>query len=153
MKHVWIWALMLGALVGLFACAEQKPIDEAAIKQEIRSILTAQDAAWNLGDIDGFMEPYWHSENLRFASGGRTSRGWQATYDRYKSRYPDKASMGQLSFNNLEIKVLSRDYAQVFGRWELKRANDTPGGLFTLLMQRIDGTWLIISDHTSSDDE
>lgn len=140
------------AIVLLGCAAEPQKIDRAAIKTEITNLLAAQDAAWNAGDIDTFMQDYWKSGELRFASAGNVNRGWQATMDGYKTRYPDKATMGKLSFTDLEIKVLSHEYAQVFGRWKLERENDEPGGLFTLLFHKIDGKWLIVSDHTSSDD-
>lgn len=148
-KTLFVSGLMV---VTLLACSQQAPqkIDKAAIATEITEILTNQDAAWNRGDIDAFMQDYWKSEDLRFASAGNVNRGWQATMDGYKTRYPDKATMGTLSFTDLEIKVLSDEYAQVFGRWKLERENDEPGGLFTLLFQKIDGKWLIVSDHTSS---
>ena len=134
-----------------YGCTAQTPnVDETAIKAEITSILSAQDAAWNAGDIDAFMQDYWKSEDLRFASAGNINRGWQATFDSYVKRYPDKATMGELSFSDLEIKVLSHEYVQVFGHWKLVREKDTPGGLFTLLFHKIDGKWLIVSDHTSS---
>lgn len=134
-----------------FSACGHPSIDRDAITAEITSVLATQDAAWNEGNIDGFMEHYLKSEDLRFASSGNVNRGWQATIDGYKTRYPDKETMGTLSFKNLEIKVLSLQYAQVFGRWELARKDDNPGGLFTLLMQNIDGHWVIVSDHTSSD--
>lgn len=124
---------------------------QADIQTQITRLLAAQDNAWNRGDIAGFMEVYWDHGDLRFASGGAINRGWQATMDGYQARYPDETAMGELSFSNLEIKVLSPHYAQVFGRWGLKRDKDTPGGLFTLLFQKIDGQWKIISDHTSSE--
>ena len=135
----------------LHGCTAQTPnVDKVAMAAEITSVLSNQDAAWNGGDIDAFMQDYWKSEELRFASAGTINRGWQATLDSYIARYPDKATMGELSFSDLEIKILSHEYVQVFGHWKLVRENDTPGGLFTLLFQKIDGKWLIVSDHTSS---
>jgi len=117
---------------------------------EIRSVLAEQDAAWNRGDIPAFMKDYWQSEDLRFASGGKVNRGYEATLNGYLTRYPDKAAMGQLSFTDLETQMMSATDALVFGRWELLRDTDKPGGLFTLHMRKIDGAWKIMSDHTSS---
>ncbi len=145
----YLKSLFVGSILALGACGGAP--DEAAIRTEITDMLHVQDTAWNDGNIDGFMAHYLASEDLRFASGGKINRGWQATIDGYKSRYPDKVAMGALSFKNLEIKVLSREYAQVFGRWGLKRAHDNPGGLFTLLLKKQGEKWVIISDHTSSD--
>ncbi len=139
-------------IVGLNACSRLNVVNDTEVKAEIIQILNTQNAAWNAGDIDGFMASYLASEDLRFASGGKIKRGWQETSDGYKARYPDKATMGILDFNNLEVKILSAEYAQVFGRWELTRAYDKPGGLFTLLLNKRDGKWVIVSDHTSSDD-
>ena len=142
--------LYLFVVLIMMACSPMPQQSNAAITAEITELLHIQDTAWNEGDIDGFMEYYQKSEDLRFASGGNINRGWQATIDGYKNRYPNTDAMGKLSFSDMEIKVLSPEYAQVFGRWELTRKLDKPGGLFTLLMQKIDGKWVIISDHTSS---
>jgi uncharacterized protein (TIGR02246 family) len=120
---------------------------------EIRAVLEAQTAAWNRGDIDGFMQGYDQSDSLRFASGGTITRGWQAALERYKKHYPDRAAMGTLTFTLIEIKVLSPDAAVVFGQWELARAQDHPHGLFTLTLQRETEGWRIVADHTSSADK
>ncbi|MCF6222048.1 MAG: alpha/beta fold hydrolase [Robiginitomaculum sp.] len=146
--------LAASAMVGVLSvagCAEREDFSKNALKTEIIAMLDAQDAAWNAGNIDGFMAHYLASEDLRFASGGKVKRGWQETIDGYKARYPDKATMGKLSFDNLEVNILSAKDAQVFGRWQLTRAHDKPGGLFTLLLQKQNGKWIIISDHTSTD--
>ena len=108
MKYLAVTILALG----LMACGGPKAaIDKGAIEADIRRILAEQDAAWNSGDIEEFMQPYWNSANLRFASGGTIERGWQPTLERYLSRYPDRAAMGVLSFTELEIEVIDADDA------------------------------------------
>jgi ketosteroid isomerase-like protein len=119
---------------------------------EIQALLHAQVAAWNRGDIPGFMAAYENSAQLRFASGGTITHGWQPTLDRYLKRYPDQAAMGSLAFTIHEVDVLAPDAAIVFGKWELTRAADKPWGLFTLVMKRRPAGWRIVSDHTSSAD-
>ena len=147
--NTYLKSLLAGSVLALSACGGAP--DETAVKTEITDMLHVQDEAWNAGNIDGFMAHYLRDEDLRFASGGNVNRGWQATIDGYKTRYPDKAAMGTLSFKDLEITVLSDEYAQVFGHWELERTHDKPGGLFTLLLRKTGGKWVIVSDHTSSD--
>lgn len=120
--------------------------------RDIQSVLTAQQTAWNLGDINAFMEGYWKHEALRFASGGSVTNGWQATIDRYKARYTDRAAMGMLEFSGLDIQVLSQDSAVVHGRWALARADDRPSGLFTLIFRDFGSGWVIVSDTTTSAD-
>lgn len=116
----------------------------------IRTVLTTQQTAWNAGDIDGFMAGYWNSPDLRFASGGTVTRGWQATRDRYHKNYADRALMGTLTFSDLEIVEISDDAAIVHGGWALARNGDEPSGLFTLLLRKIDGAWKVVSDTTTS---
>lgn len=156
MRHLLTAALLSSSLV-FTACTHTTPplspvgfssADDAAI----RSLLAAQDAAWNEGDIDGFMHGYWVSPELRFASGGTVTRGYQQTLDRYKARYSDRALMGTLSFDELEVVPLASDAAVVHGRWLLTRESDAPSGLFTLVLRKIEGEWKIISDTTTSAD-
>lgn len=126
--------------------------DEAAETAAITAMLRAQDEAWNRGDIDAFMEGYWKSPELRFASGGTVTRGWQATLDRYKTRYDSREKMGRLRTSDYEIVILSPDAAIAHGRWQLERAGDAPSGLYTLVLRKTDGDWVIVSDTTTSAD-
>ena len=121
-----------------------------SIAAEILPLLTAQTAAWNRGDIDGFMQTYAAIDELRFASGDSVTYGWKPTLARYKQRYPDRAAMGTLTFRDLTVTALSADAALVFGHWQLTRAKDTPHGLFTLLVRRTPEGWRIFADHTSA---
>jgi ketosteroid isomerase-like protein len=117
---------------------------------EIRAVLTAQQEAWNRGDIDAFMNGYWHSDKTVFVSGDEITRGWQTVRDRYQTKYPDREKMGALAFSDLEIMKLSADSAVVLGRWQLKRANDEPHGRFTLILRKFPEGWRIVHDHTSA---
>jgi ketosteroid isomerase-like protein len=124
----------------------------ASDADQVRDVLITQQAAWNAGDIDGFMQGYWISPDLRFASGGTVTSGWQSTRDRYHTTYSDRAAMGELSFSGLEITILASDAAVVHGAWALQRDSDRPSGLFTLVFRRLDGEWKIVSDTTTSAD-
>ena len=116
----------------------------------IRAVLEAQAAAWNRGDVEGYMDGYDRSPNTEFVSGDSITRGWQDVLDRYKKRYDTREKMGVLNFSDLEITVLSGDAALVVGRWHLKRAADEPHGTFTLLFRKTKAGWRIVHDHTSS---
>jgi len=138
------------ALVGAAVwAAETKPASPAPTA-EILLILQAQADAWNRGDLDAFMQTYAPVSDLRFASGGSVTYGWQPTLERYRQRYPNRAAMGTLAFSDLAVTELSPDAAIIFGRWQLTRASDAPHGLFTLLVRRTPAGWRIFADHTSS---
>lgn len=121
-----------------------------SVGDAISTTLNDQATAWNDGDIERFMEPYWHSDELTFSASGEVTRGWQATLARYRLRYPDRNAMGRLTFSDLDVTPLNSDAALVLGRWRLDRAEPV-GGAFSLVFRRIDGRWVIIHDHTSGD--
>ena len=130
--------------------ADGKANSESPLARELKSIVEEQAASWNRGDIPAFMEAYWRDEKLTFSSGGKTTRGWEATRDRYLKNYPDRQTMGKLKFTELEVQALDDQAALLLGRWHLTR--DQPaGGNFSLVWQNFDGKWLIVHDHSSSD--
>jgi len=116
----------------------------------IRAVLDAQAAAWNRGDVEGYMDGYDRSPKTEFVGGDSITRGWQQVLDRYKQKYDTREKMGTLTFTDLEINILSSDAALVLGRWRLKRATDEPHGTFTLLFRKTKAGWRIVHDHSSS---
>ena len=142
------------ALVLAFIALVARPIaavqNNSDATSEIRSVIQAQQDSWNRGDIDAFMNGYWHSEHTVFVSGDEVTRGWQRVRDRYKAKYSDRAKMGSLTFSDLEITPLSNESAVALGVWKLTRANDTPHGRFTLIFRKFPDGWKIIHDHTSA---
>ncbi|MEM9740503.1 MAG: DUF4440 domain-containing protein [Pseudomonadota bacterium] len=137
-------------MVIVVACATMEPGSQRDEEQAITAVLNAQQAAWNRGDIDAFMDGYVRGDALRFASGGTVTRGWQSTLDRYKARYRDRSIMGALTFSGIEVDPISADAALVHGAWALQRSDDAPSGLFTLLFRKTaEGEWRIVSDTTT----
>lgn len=117
--------------------------------ETLHAVLNQQADAWNRGDIDAFMGAYWKSPKLTFSSGGETTRGWNETLERYRKRYPDRETMGKLKFSALETEMLGADVALTLGRWELDRKEPARGN-FSLVWRKMDGTWRIVHDHSSS---
>ena len=135
-------------LMAALVCAA--PEQGSSSVAEIQSVLTAQQDAWNRGDIDAFMNGYARSASTVFVSGDEVSRGWETVRDRYRVKYSDPTKMGMLTFSEIEVSMLSPEAAVVFGRWRLKRANDEPHGRFTLIFKRLPEGWRIVHDHTSA---
>lgn len=128
------------------AAAQDSPNPAA----EIQFVLRAQQAAWNRGDIDEFMNGYARSASTVFVSDDEVRRGWDTVRERYHQKYSDRTKMGTLAFSDLEVTMLSPDAAVVLGRWALKRATDAPHGRFTLILKRLPEGWRIVHDHTSA---
>ncbi|WP_310392959.1 nuclear transport factor 2 family protein [Hymenobacter sp.] len=144
--------LSCGAVGG---CAGTRPTaqtDPGAARNAIVQLLTTQTAAWNRGDIPGFMESYWKSDSLVFIGRKGPTYGWQATLANYQKNYPNAAAMGQLDFSGLRVTLVAPGAAQAVGRWHLTRpvAGDL-GGHFLLVLRQIEGKWVVAADHTNSE--
>lgn len=131
-----------------FSLAQSRPNVKSIAA--IRAVLDAQAAAWNRGDLQGYMNGYERSPDIVFISGDRVTRGWQTVLERYQRSYDTREKMGVLTYSDLEITVLSKDSAVVLGRWHLQRRQDEPHGRFTLLFRKTKAGWKIVHDHTSS---
>ena len=145
------------SLLILLSCNMNNTNSVDVLKQDlneintIKKILSSQQKCWNNGDIDGFMQGYWNSEKLVFTSlNHKPAYGWKNTLERYKNSYPTKSSMGELRFEILNLKLISKTTATLKGKWELIRQNDHPNGLFWLDIEKFDNNWLITKDSTVS---
>src|SRR2546425_9336608 len=132
------------------SAAQDKSSSDIKAANAIKAVMDAQAAAWNRGDLEGYMDGYDRSSNTEFVGGDRIIRGWQTVLDRYRRNYNSREKMGVLTFSDLEISILSKDAALVLGRWHLKRASDEPHGTFTLLFRKTRAGWRIVHDHSSS---
>jgi beta-aspartyl-peptidase (threonine type) len=156
MKRKWLLTLLVLLVVSAVILSEAKDLTDGNDSAEaaITAVLTAQADAWNRSDVESYMAGYWKSEKLLFVSSSGVTRGWQATLERYRQRYPNPAAMGKLVFSELEITMLGSDAALVLGRWQLRRERDSKpemlGGHFTLTLRKFPKEgWRIIADHTS----
>ena len=141
MKKVLVSILFLFVIVNVFA--------QSSDKAQILKLLEDQRLAWNKGDVEEYMQGYVKSDSLLYVGKTGPKYGWNNTLNNYKKSYPDKQAMGYLSFDIRDVKILSPEYAFVLGAWKLKREKDEPGGYFTLIVQKINGEWKVISDHSS----
>lgn len=127
------------------------PLPRPEAETAVRAVLDRQVAAWNKGDLEGFLAGYWDSPQLTFFSGKSREKGFKETRERYRRRYQGEGrEMGHLSFTEIQVDVLGPDSVLVRGRWQLVRKEDRPGGLFTLIFRKLPGGWRIVHDHTSS---
>lgn len=127
-------------------CAKKEDTEEAQIK----NLMLKQQECWNAADIPCFMEYYWKDDSLRFIGSKGIKYGWQTTFDGYINAYPDKATMGTLTFEFIDIRVFTGSSAYVLGEWKLAREEKRDvGGYFSLIWKKIEGRWVIVSDHTS----
>ena len=115
----------------------------------IRKMLSAQETEWNKGNLESFMKGYWQNDSLLFIGKNGPKFGYETTLENYKKGYPDTAHMGKFTSTIISIKKLSKSYYFVVGKWFLKRSVGDATGYYTLLIQKINGEWVIVADHSS----
>ena len=147
MKHLPAALLLLAA-----ACSTTARRPAGDVEAEVVAVARRQEAAWNRGDLAGYMrEGYLRSPEIAFFSGGDDTRGYDPVLERYSRRYAAPgAEMGRVSFDRLEVLRLGEGWAMLRGTWALDfRSEDDVGGLFTLVFRRTGEGWRIVHDHTS----
>lgn len=115
----------------------------------IRKILSDQTIAWNNGNIEEFMKGYWNNDSLMFIGKSGVTYGYQNTLMNYKKNYSNADVMGTLSFDLVKVQRLSPEYYFIVGKWHLKRKIGDVGGHYNLLFRNVNGTWVIVADHSS----
>lgn len=163
-RILWCFLAIIAVLAGLSMTAgflspqetgirarDNRVVSHAIDKTQITAVLTAQQEAWNRGDVNTFLTGYWNSPELTFSGSDGIARGIAGVRERYQRNYPDRASMGELTFSSLEFRFIGPQAALVLGRWHLKReSKGDVGGVFSLVWQRFQDGWKIVHDHTST---
>ena len=139
-KYIFLFLLIT---VGYFVKAQNADV------LKVTKTLQTQTIAWNSGDLETFMQPYWHSDSLMFIGKTGITYGWYNTLSNYKKGYPNKEAMGTLKFEILQAKQLDANYISMVGKWNLTKTAGNVSGHFSLLWKKIKEEWVIIMDHSS----
>lgn len=132
---------------------------EREVRGQVAALLETQAEAWNRGDLAAFCSVY--AADAVFASPSGLTRGRDEVLARYRSKYPDAASRGQLAFDLIETELLSGVEVSVFGdavpsdvhgvsvlaRWKLSYTGKPEAAGLTVLVLRPRGdSWEIVQD-------
>lgn len=131
-----------------------RPNSEA---EAIRHVMLEQEAAWNRSDVAAYMKGYKNAVDTTFV-GSTVRKGYRQILASYRRHYTSPEQMGQLTFSDLDIRLLPGvngevNYAVVTGHFHLDRkqrgqvAKDD--GVFSLVWEKTADGWKIIVDHTS----
>lgn len=151
LRHVLVALLLAG--ISMPGLAATPGGDAAAIRQ----VMADQQAAWNRGDVDGFMRGYKDAPDTTFV-GSSVRKGYRQILASYREHYATREQMGRLTFSDLDVRLLPGAsgvvrYAVVTGRFHLDRtahgsvAQDD--GVYSLLWEKTPDGWKIILDHSS----
>lgn len=145
-----IYLLVLVSFFTLVSCkvevnkSEETSIEEE--KQEILTIMKAQEEAWSNHNLEGFMQGYWKSDSLKFYGRNGVTFGWDKTLANYKKGYPTAKHSGKLNFKVNDISKINDGAYFVMGEYHLKREVGDANGVFMIVFKKINGEWKIIAD-------
>lgn len=148
MKKYLNYFQILTIIILFYACTSKNCKDKTEYpKQDVLNVLSLQFEAWNNANLEKFMEGYEKSDSIQFITKNGRVWGWNNIYEKYKKTYFDKNSMGTLTFENMDVKFLSNNTAQVYGNWKVQ--NDIVfGGVFSVFLRKKNEQWRIFIDHT-----
>lgn len=138
---------------------------ERGARDAVTALLATQSAAWSRGDIDAFCSVY--DDSALFIAPTGLTRGREAVRQRYRTRYPDRAAMGRLTLDIVEMRpMMGREISllgdavpgriqgmSVAARWTLSFPGDgtaatkPPASGHTLILLRpTPRGWVIVQD-------
>ena len=106
-------------------------------------------AAWNAGDLDGYLACYHQSDDTRWISGGQLVKGYEAIATAYRERFVSDDGAGQMRLTHVSPEILTDTDALIFGAWELQSNGEIYNGVFHAHLKFIEGQWLIVTDHAT----
>ena len=141
----------------IFLAATTLPAQDSQLKTASRQeldvikILIKQEAAWNRGDLEAYVQAYKDSPDTLFVA-STVNHGFAGLLAEYRRDYPTRAAMGTLGFSDLEVHPLGEDFATCIGKYRLERSKKDGGsseGYFSLVLEKTDQGWKIVLDHTT----
>lgn len=123
---------------------------EGAAVQEVKEALEGQIAAWNKGDLETAMSFYWNSPEMLWISKSGTEKGYQQVLDMFRQQYPDRSKMGVYSYEPLHLEQLSEEAVYFVFKWKIElEGKQLMGGLSSQVWKKLNGHWVVTSEHAS----
>ncbi|MFZ9755727.1 MAG: hypothetical protein ACO3DK_06835 [Bacteroidia bacterium] len=142
------------AVVACLASCQSEPQRPTFAPSDAIDVMQEQVAAWNRGDIDGFMQGYWKSDSLQFITSKGLKTGWETVRQGYHRSYPTREKMGSLQFDYQRVEWADEreQRLHVLGRWKVQSVTDPSdtghSGWFHLTFLGFPEGPRIVADHT-----
>jgi uncharacterized protein (TIGR02246 family) len=122
--------------------------ERPAVWREVAATLEHGAAAWNGGDLDGFVSDY--TPDATFVTTRGLVRGTAEIRARYAARFAAGAARDSLSFRLLDVDRIGPRTASLVATWVLSRGDSvTSSGPTSLVVKKVGGRWKIAHDHSS----
>src|SRR6201996_1248341 len=126
---------------------KEDPLFTASRQQlDVVKIILAQQAAWNKGDLDGYLSRYKDAPDTQ-AVLANLVRGVDNIRAAYRQNFPNKDAMGEIEDTDIDVRALGDNYALATGKYHLNRSKKSGGsieGTFMELFEKTPNGWQII---------
>lgn len=141
------------------------------VEAEVRAAFDQWNDAWNRGDLGGYLDAYWDSDETRYISESlknvpgaekwviygkqNIDKVFTDVFVRTKTFLATQATKkgvaGLLSLSRLQVTPAGPDEAVVFGEYLLELTESLRRtGLFTIHVRKENDRWVIVSEHSTS---
>ena len=122
------------------------------LAEQVASLLQRQAAAWNGGDLDGFMSVFSQSPTTTYIGSTGLIEGYAGIRERYAPGFAPGAARDSLRFEGLRVREVDERVGIATARYVLEREGTvTSTGPFTLVLLNVEGAWLIVHDQSAED--
>lgn len=149
-RAILLSAVLLAGCVRVRVSSGNAPAagDAAAAVAAAQSLLAHGAAAWNAGDLDGFVSDY--TDDATFVTNDGLVQGRAAIRARYAPRFAPGASRDSLRFEQVRAFALGTGQVHAVAWYVLERGGRvTARGPTSLVLRRERGRWCIAHDHSS----
>lgn len=118
---------------------------------DVTKVVLAQEAAWNRGDLDGYLAKFKDAKDTEAVLNGPV-RGLGNIRSAYHTNFPTAEAMGKLEQSEVEVRELGPDFALATGKYQLLRGKKNGGdalGTFTEILEKTADGWKLIFSQTS----
>ena len=127
---------------------------EPDLATQVAGMLDRQAAAWNAGDLEGFMSAYQRSPQTTYIGSSGLIEGYDGIRARYAPDFAPGAARDSLRFEALQVREVEPRVGVATARYVLERDGMvTSTGPFTLVLLNVEGAWLIVHDQSAADPE
>jgi beta-aspartyl-peptidase (threonine type) len=125
------------------------PASDPSDYQQIYGLLITMANRWNAHDLDGFLDVFWNSPDLLIVVEGEQMKGWADFSATYHRGYVNRAGMGSLFPDRIQIQMVTAEVAVALDWWSMQQPSRKVFGTTTATLRKFSDGWKIVVCHTS----
>lgn len=151
MRTRLIVSTLLFCALPLFAQSQDQLYTATRQQLDVTKVVLAQEAAWNKGDLEGYLSHYKDAPDTQAILSGPV-RGLANIKSAFHISFPNREAMGTLDNSDVEVRGLGENFALATGKYHLTRPKKSGGnteGGFVEVLEKTAAGWQVIFSETT----